>query len=62
MSIMLNNLKLAIVILLILLSGCGTVIRHLDATWFNNKTVYKKAKPLPPLEIPPELASPRNPH
>jgi uncharacterized protein YceK len=59
---MLTHIKLATVILLVLLSGCGTVIRHLDATWLNNKTVYKKAKPLPPLEIPPELASSRSPH
>lgn len=58
---MLNHIKIITVILLLLLSGCSQVIRHLDATWLNSQMVYKKAEPLPPLEIPPELASPRLP-
>lgn len=58
---MLNHIKI-ITVMLLLLSGCSQVIRHLDATWLDSKTVYKKAEPLPPLEIPPELASPRIPH
>ena len=59
---MLNRIKIMTVILLLWLSGCSPVIRHLDATWLNSQTVYKKAEPLPPLEIPPELASVRLPH
>ena len=59
---MLNRIKIINVILLLLLSGCSPVIRHLDATWLDSKTVFKKAKPLPPLEISPELASPRISH
>ncbi|BAP54391.1 secreted protein [Thioploca ingrica] len=59
---MLTHIKIITVILLLLLFGCSPVIRHLDATWLNSQTVYKRAEPLPPLEIPPELASPRIPH
>jgi len=38
-----------------LLSGCGTVVRYLDATWTDDHKSYDEGKPLPPLEVPPEL-------
>ena len=49
---------ITLLLLLLLLPGCGPAIRHLDSTWADNQTVYKKSQPLAPLEIPPELASP----
>lgn len=53
---MLNQVKtLILLLLLIFLSGCGAVVKHLDATWADDKTVYEKSQPLPPLEISPEL-------
>ena len=53
---MLNHLKTIIVLLLLLvLSGCGAVVRHLDSSWIDDKMVYDKSQALPPLEIPPEL-------
>jgi len=53
---MLNQVKtLIFLLLLIFLSGCGAVVKHLDSTWADDKTVYEKSQPLPPLEISPEL-------
>ncbi|MFK5969116.1 MAG: hypothetical protein QM487_03200 [Candidatus Marithrix sp.] len=42
-------------ICLVLLSSCGTVVRYLDATWTDDHKSYDKGKPLPALEVPPEL-------
>ncbi len=47
--------KILTLLLLILLSGCSTVVEHFDATWDDKQTTYNKSQPLPPLEIPPEL-------
>jgi Tfp pilus assembly protein PilP len=53
---MLNYVKKATFLLfLLILSGCGAAIRHLDSTWVDDRTVYEKSQPLPPLEIPPAL-------
>lgn len=46
---------LLLLICLVLLSSCGTVIKYLDATWTDDQESYDKGKPLPALEIPPEL-------
>ena len=55
---MLNQVKtVTLLLLLFLFSGCGIVVRHLDSTWTDDKTVYEKDQPLPPLEIPPELSN-----
>jgi len=38
------------------LSGCGTVVKHLDSFgWTDNQTVYNKSQPLSPLEVSPKL-------
>ncbi len=46
----------ALCLLLILLSGCGVVVRYLDSSWADEQTVYDKNQQLPSLEIPPELS------
>jgi len=52
----LNHLKTIIVLLLLLvLSGCGTIVRHLDSSWADDRMIYDKSQALPPLEIPSEL-------
>ncbi|MDM8560535.1 hypothetical protein QUF82_17025 [Thiotrichales bacterium HSG14] len=38
------------------LSGCGTIIKHLDSSWVDNRTVYEKSQPLPAFEIPSQLS------
>lgn len=41
-----------------LLAGCGLVVRELDSSgWDEHRQVYEKSQTLPPLEIPPELAT-----
>jgi hypothetical protein len=50
------NYGLLLIILGLLNASCGVITRQLDSSWSMNKTVYEKAKPLPPLEIFPELA------
>jgi uncharacterized lipoprotein len=53
---MLSQVKMVVWLLLLsLLSGCAATVKHLDSTWADDKTVYQKSQPLPPLEIPPEL-------
>jgi uncharacterized lipoprotein len=53
----LNRLKRVLLLLLLtVLWGCSSAIRHIDANWIDNKTVYNKSQQLPPLEIPPELS------
>lgn len=39
-----------------LLSACSMIIKQLDSTWEDDRTVYNKSKELPPLEIPSELS------
>jgi len=52
-----GNYKLLLIILSLLIAGCGAITRQLDSSWVMNKTVYEKPKPLPPYEIFPELAN-----
>jgi hypothetical protein len=54
---MLNQIKtMTLLLLFSFLSGCGTIIKHLDSSWVDNRTVYDKSQPLPPFEIPPQLS------
>ncbi|MDM8565527.1 hypothetical protein QUF74_07725 [Candidatus Halobeggiatoa sp. HSG11] len=46
---------LLLFVCLIWLSGCGTVVRYLDATWVDDHKSYEEGKPLPALEVVPEL-------
>ncbi|MCK5876819.1 MAG: hypothetical protein KAG43_04230 [Candidatus Marithrix sp.] len=48
-------LKILLLFSLTWLSGCGTVVKYLDATWTDDRTSSEKGNTLPPLEIPPEL-------
>lgn len=48
--------RLLLIILTLSSAGCGMITRQLDSSWVMDKTVYEKSKPLPPLEIFPELA------
>jgi uncharacterized protein YceK len=38
------------------LASCGSVVKKLDSSQTDEQTVYQKCTPLPPLEIPSELA------
>ncbi|MBE9563154.1 MAG: hypothetical protein IMF12_09870 [Proteobacteria bacterium] len=48
-------LKVLLFLCLISLSGCGMVVRYLDATWTDDHKSYEEGKSLPVLEVPPEL-------
>jgi len=48
--------KLSLLFLTLIISGCGLAVRHLDAIWEDNQTLYPKSVPLPPLEVSQELA------
>jgi hypothetical protein len=45
---------------LLFVGGCARIAQEFDTTWIDNKTVYRKSHPLPPLEIPAALAKERN--
>lgn len=48
---------LSLCLLISLLSGCGMIIRQMDSSWNDHRTVYNKSESLPPLEVPAELAT-----
>ncbi len=49
---------ISLMLIISLLAGCGLVIRELDSSgWNEHQQVYEKSQTLPPLEIPPELAT-----
>jgi uncharacterized lipoprotein len=52
---------LSLLLLMSILSGCARLIHQLESP-LPNRTEHKKAVPLPPLEIPPELAPPSVSH
>lgn len=39
-----------------ILASCGSVVRKLDSNQTDEQKMYQKCTPLPPLEIPSELA------
>lgn len=45
-----------IIMLFQLLNSCGSLVKYLDTSWYTGQE-KEVSKPLPPLEIPPELAS-----
>jgi len=49
---------ISLALIISLLTGCGLVIRKLDSSgWDEHRQAYEKSQTLPPLEIPPELAT-----
>jgi uncharacterized lipoprotein len=48
---------LSLCLLVSLLSGCGTIVRQMDSSWNDHRTVYNKSESIPPLEVPAELAT-----
>jgi hypothetical protein len=53
-------LRLLIIVALCATSmGCTSVIKQLDSTWADDRTVYPQPKPLPVLEAAPDLVSAR---
>lgn len=52
-----SKTKIIFLLLLTLMEiSCARIAQEFDATWVDNKTVYRKSHTLPPLEISPELA------
>jgi uncharacterized lipoprotein len=44
-------------LLVSLFTGCTTIVRQMDSTWNDRRTVYDKSASMPPLEVPADLAS-----
>jgi hypothetical protein len=56
---MLSKTKILFFLLILVEVGCARVAQEFDATWIDNKTVYRKSVTLPLLEVSPELANDR---
>jgi uncharacterized lipoprotein len=48
---------LSLCLLVSLLSGCGMIVRQMDSSWNDHRTVYNRSDSLPPLGVPAELAT-----